>query len=829
MSVTDVRVGTGEGTGPPVPPVADAAATPPRRPRSVRVRTARARPWTDAPALALLVLLAVLPMLPVYGPRPFWPAAAGGVVMGAGVGVLAARLRWPVSVTAAGALTVHLLAGGALAAPSTTLAGVVPSVETLRLLLAGVVTVWKDVLTLEPPLGEAGGFTLAPYLLAFVGSLVAVSVALRTSAARRDGPLVPGGRRRVGPAPWAVLVPVVVLVVALLLGTKETVAPLVAGVVAAVVALVWSARRRGALAARRAPALVLMAAVMAYGGVIGGAQLADDHPRYVLRDEVVPPFDPRDHPSPLSAFRRFVKDWESTPLLTVRGLPEGVPVRLATMDAYDGVVWDVAGSSVAEGSGRFRRVGETTGVTARGERHEVELVAHELPMVWLPTVGWTERFTFADDDGRVASRLRYNDATGTAVLTGGVPEGLRWTAEVVVPPEPDDEALAGASVADVVLPEPTGVPDAVPMFAGDVAGTATSPALIARTLEEALAERGWFSHGLVDQGQPPSLSGHGADRMTTLLTGDLMVGDGEQYASAMALMARELGLPARVVLGFVVDDDTEVAPGEGGETDEVTITGSDVQAWVEIAFAGHGWVSFHPTPDDSRIPREDTPTDASEPEPQVVQPPPPPPEPVQPPPEDTDQARTEDTEEYERSDDTWRRVLVAVGVASVPVLLVLGPLVLVALAKRRRRRRRRNAPDPVERVVGGWDELLDQARDLRRPAPRAATRRETAVRLATAFAPRARTGAPGRRDGAVSSAVAGLAAGADAFVFGPGTPAPEDVSRYWAEVDGAVAAMRRSVPRRDRWRARWSAASLRDRRRARRRAGRGSRRGVRRS
>ena len=72
-----------------------------------------------------------------------------------------------------------------------------------------------------------------------------------------------------------------------------------------------------------------------------------------------------------------------------------------------------------------------------------------------------------------------------------------------------------------------------------------------------------------------------------------MVGDSEQYASAMALMARSLGLPSRVVLGFVPKD------GDGDPTESrtertadgqttVTFTGNDICAWVEILLEDYG-------------------------------------------------------------------------------------------------------------------------------------------------------------------------------------------------------------------------------------------------
>jgi hypothetical protein len=56
----------------------------------------------------------------------------------------------------------------------------------------------------------------------------------------------------------------------------------------------------------------------------------------------------------------------------------------------------------------------------------------------------------------------------------------------------------------------------------------------------------------------------------------------------MAAMARVLGLPARVGVGFVPGS----ALGDGSRQ----ITTSDAHAWPEVWFAGHGWVRFEPTP-----------------------------------------------------------------------------------------------------------------------------------------------------------------------------------------------------------------------------------------
>ncbi|MBR6008489.1 MAG: transglutaminase domain-containing protein, partial [Clostridia bacterium] len=60
------------------------------------------------------------------------------------------------------------------------------------------------------------------------------------------------------------------------------------------------------------------------------------------------------------------------------------------------------------------------------------------------------------------------------------------------------------------------------------------------------------------------------------------------YASAMTLMARIAGLPARYVEGYLVK--------EGGEN---VLTGENAHAWCEVYFKGFGWVTFDATPSDT--------------------------------------------------------------------------------------------------------------------------------------------------------------------------------------------------------------------------------------
>jgi transglutaminase-like putative cysteine protease len=61
-----------------------------------------------------------------------------------------------------------------------------------------------------------------------------------------------------------------------------------------------------------------------------------------------------------------------------------------------------------------------------------------------------------------------------------------------------------------------------------------------------------------------------------------------QFATSMAVMARTLGIPARVGVGFL--------PGESDRNGSYVVTGHESHAWPELFFEGYGWVRFEPTP-----------------------------------------------------------------------------------------------------------------------------------------------------------------------------------------------------------------------------------------
>ncbi|GAA1999547.1 MFS family permease [Microbacterium ulmi] len=748
-----------------------------------------ARRWAlDLAASAALLAVPIAGLWPTFGGPSYLVAAVGATIVGLAIAAAGALWRWGVLVLTAVVAVAYFALGGALALPYLAIAGVVPDLGTLQALAVGAVTSWKQLLTTVAPVAASDGHLVVPFLMSLVAAVVVASVALR---ARRPA--------------WALPVVLVFLAGQIALGTSEPAAPIAQGAGLAVVAIVWLAVRR-AWDPRQAAVslggdgeegrirrggssrrLLAGAGVVAVAGLVGiaaGAAVPATSPRYVLRDVVIPPFDIREYASPLQGYRGYVRDDAQAPLFRVTGLPDGARVRLATMDAYSGTVYNVSDDG-AGSSSAFTPVRGAMSPGAQGTPVTLRVEIDEFSGVWMPDAGAVASVEF---DGERADDLRraahYNEATGTGVVTVGLQQGDAYTLETVLPTQPSDERLADAAFAPVKMPEQDGVPQELADIAAKAVAEATTPIEQARALESALADGGFFSHGL--EGEALSRAGHGAARISALVGSDQMVGDDEQYAVAMALMAGQVGMPARVVMGF--------HPGEEGTPDGVfTATGDNLHAWVEIAFEGAGWIPFDPTPPEDKLPNDQTTKPRADPKPQVLQPPPPEQDPVDLPPTVSDDRESED----EKSTESGPLLaILAMGGGGLGVLALLAaPFVVIGAIKAARRRRRRAAGRGADRISGGWDELIDRATDLGTPVRPGATRLEDASVVDAEFAePRVLT----------------LAHRADAEVFGPAEPTEADVDEFWRQVDEIVAGMSTARSLWRRTRARLSLRSLRD-------------------
>jgi transglutaminase-like putative cysteine protease len=723
------------------------------------------RRWVlDLAASALLLAVPIIGFAPTFDGPSFLLAAIGGAVLGLAIAAVGARLRWGVLVIAAVTVATYFVFGGMLALPSTALAGAVPTLDTLRGLGVGAVESFKQLITTPAPVSASDGFLIVPYVLSLVAAVLVGSLGLRTRT----------------PA-WALIPATAYLAIQIALGTSQPSAPLVQGIVFGGVAIAWLAIRRAWAPAAAAVALDAAPTPSARGasgrriaagagilalaigcGAVAGAVAAPPTTRYVLRDVVIAPFDVHQYASPLQSYRGYVRDYTKTPLFTVSGLPKGARVRVAAMDAYSGTVYDVSDSGAGMSSA-FSPARTNMSPDATGAEATVRISIDGYSGVWVPGVGSAQSITF---DGPRADALRrtafYNESTQTAVDTTPLQKGDSYVVQAVVPAEHSDASLAKTPFAPIKLPAQHGVPRAFADLASKAVGDASTPIAQVRALQKHFAEGGYYSDGL--EGQPRSLAGHGAGRISALVGAQQMVGDDEQYAVAMALFAQQLGIPARVVLGFY--------PKERAASGVFTANSDTLHAWVEVAFQGVGWVPFDPTPAKDRVPTEETTTPKTQPKPQVLQPPPPAQEPADQPPSIPDDRGKDDRNSTLPG---WIGAALAIGGGTLGVVaLLLAPFVAMGIVKGVRRRRRREAPRPSDRISGGWDELVDRALDLGTPLSPGATRAEDASAVATAFE---------------QPAVATLAREADAQVFGPAEPTPDDVERFWIEVDAIVGGM----------------------------------------
>ncbi|KFD43049.1 hypothetical protein IU11_15095 [Cellulosimicrobium sp. MM] len=171
-------------------------------------------------------------------------------------------------------------------------------------------------------------------------------------------------------------------------------------------------------------------------------------------------------------------------------------------------------------------------------------------------------------------------------VLGEQPTGAGTSYEVTVFPRPlDADALRGASGADPDDPNYLDVP--ATEHEQDIRDLATSVVDGATTrYDQALALQTYFrdiSQFTYSTEVPPGASGDAVWDFLQDRTGYCV-----QFATSMTMMARTLGIPARLGVGFL--------PGERVDDSSYKVTGRDSHAWPELYFPGQGWVRFEPTP-----------------------------------------------------------------------------------------------------------------------------------------------------------------------------------------------------------------------------------------
>ena len=731
---------------------------------------------------SLLTLATASNLIDVYGSAQAWAVAAvpatliGSLIALAGL-VPALRLWWQMLFMA----LAQLVVGPVIFLNDTTVAHVVPTLRTLTRGWMQMLGSFKYLLSIDPPTGTGDGSLLAVWTICLWAALLTGIFAVA-----EDGRFT-----------MIVIIPVVAnLAVCALLGSSTGFHRIVVGTFTAIALVVWISARWKLLELGRwtsSVIIMLLSAALAIGGCLTIGQ-----DRTILRDRYEPPLSPYDYTSPLSGMRSYIKNHKDDVLLTVRNLPAGSSVRLAVMDRFDGNVWNLSDSTMATDSSNYRRVGDSIKNPAKGKRFTAQFTIDDgLSDYWLPLSGAASSVKFAESSD--ADSFYYNTDTMSAIYPSRTSAGLTYTETGIMPNVPTDKEIAKADASSISQPKADDVPDCVDKLATAIAGGQSKGGEAAQALADKLKETGWFSHGLA--GDYPSNAGHGNYRINQLLAGNAMVGDSEQYASAMALMARSLGMPSRVVLGFLPkNDEGDISSDrteKQGRSTVTKFTGNDMTAWVEVKLDGYGWVAFYPTPKETKIPDENQNLTPPNPRTLVRQPPVPLTDPLR----DDNQAKGRSSIGGSMADETstnlfWQRfgrIAKKVAVYGSPVwtvLIVCGLLLGIKAIVLARARRHGSAS---QRVAAGWQAIAALARQSGLDVH--GTRNEQAASIS-------------KQMGIDAETLLALGRQADYAAFSGDEVSQSQVERYWHDVIEERRFMLDSLPTLRRWRAKLSLAGV---------------------
>jgi hypothetical protein len=387
--------------------------------------------------------------------------------------------------------------------------------------------------------------------------------------------------------------------------------------------------------------------------------------------------------------------------LHVATSPDDAPLplrwRTAALTSYDGRRWSP--------SLTLRPIGSTLGPAVEPTiEAEVSFLDDNLTLVPLPGPPVEVDAAIETDADRTVVRLAARPAPGDVVgVVANAPATASDAVDVGVAPRLVDEGSSGLT-----------------QLAEGLAGDGDALERLGR-LEATMREEFVLDSEVQGGGLEQAL----IDRFLR----DTQRGTAEQFATSFVLLARSLGIEARVATGFVA--------GEGGTTvtppgQPLVLSSADAAVWPEIQLNDGSWIPYDPVPADEATDGAPPP-----PEPQVQTPAAPQP-PIAPPPE-SDSETTEDEEIVDAASDgalstviTWViRGSIALTVIVLPVLVAAG---LILGVKYRRRRRRLRAHDPADRIRGAWASATDALVDAGLAIERSDTDSEIASG-GTTFAP----------------------------------------------------------------------------------------------
>ncbi|MGP4042701.1 transglutaminase TgpA family protein [Streptomyces sp. 2A115] len=267
-------------------------------------------------------------------------------------------------------------------------------------------------------------------------------------------------------------------------------------------------------------------------------------------------------------------------------------LRIVALDEFDGTAWKPAKRRIEDVPGSFPTPPGLGGDVQRTEIQTRISAAKSYGQDWLP-------MPYPATQVDISGRWRYEPVGRTLVGDHGqTTRDLDYTVKSLIV-QPTAEQLSNAPQAPAALRrEFTEVPDSLPPVVANTAREITAGS--ANNYERAVKLQDWFA----------AEGGFTYDTEVQVGTGSQAIarflrekeGFCVHFSFAMASMARTLGIPARVAVGFT--------PGSPKADGTMSVGLRDAHAWPELYFEGVGWTRFEPTPNRGSVPeytRPDTP------------------------------------------------------------------------------------------------------------------------------------------------------------------------------------------------------------------------------
>ncbi|GAA1832811.1 transglutaminaseTgpA domain-containing protein [Agromyces salentinus] len=389
-------------------------------------------------------------------------------------------------------------------------------------------------------------------------------------------------------------------------------------------------------------------------------------------------------PEPRPAFRYLARDGDR-PNFT-----------LLTLDRFEGDVWSVADRPV-DGDNTVDAMGAPVGLEAEVEtsEHPIEVLVNEVRTTWLPVPYPSTRI-----DGLQGSWF-WDDESLTVRSADTNTAGQRY--EVTrLEVEPTVEQLRGAGSSAGIdgryLELPEEIPEIIPATAASLASGSGSAYDTAVAIQAFLRspEFAYSTEAPVEGGY----DGGGFEVIGSFL--EQKQGYCVHFASTMAVLAREAGIPSRISIGYTSGSPTtERVDG----VQRVEVDSHDLHAWPELYFEGVGWVPFEPTPGRGSVPAYSRPGAGQSPTSVLPTGPASTTAPSGRPDLDPDRGFAGPASDPFTNSGSWRVVALLLGVAALLSIPALTRVLQRAMRHRRIRRGDRSAD-------AAWQEFVATAADL---------------------------------------------------------------------------------------------------------------------